>query len=61
VERTIEFARRTRDICSRYHFVYYGNWGLILEGWCAGGPEGARQIRDGLSRLREQGAPAAGR
>jgi hypothetical protein len=58
IGRTIEFARRTRDICTRYDFAYYGNWALILEGWCAGGREGARQIRDGLSRLREQGALA---
>ena len=34
----MEFARRVQEICARYDFAYYGNWGLILAGWCAGGP-----------------------
>lgn len=53
-----EFAGRTRAICARYDFAYYGNWGLIVDGWCAGGTDGAGQIRDGLRRLRDQGALA---
>jgi len=55
---TMEFARRVQEICTRYDFAYYGNWGLILAGWCTGGIEGADQIRDGLRRLRRQGALA---
>jgi predicted ATPase len=58
VDRTLEFARRVREICDRYEFAYYGHWGLILAGWCAGGTAGADQIRDGLRRLRDQGALA---
>ena len=54
----MEFARRVREICARYEFAYYGNWGLILAGWCTGGTAGADQIRDGLRRLRDQGALA---
>jgi DNA-binding SARP family transcriptional activator/tetratricopeptide (TPR) repeat protein len=57
-EATMEFARRVQEICARYDFAYYGNWGLILAGWCTGGTEGASQIRDGLRRLRDQGALA---
>jgi DNA-binding SARP family transcriptional activator len=58
VPQTMEFATRTREICARYEFAYYGHWGLILAGWCTGGTEGASQIREGLRRLREQGALA---
>jgi DNA-binding SARP family transcriptional activator len=58
VDRTLESARRVREICDRYEFAYYGHWGLILAGWCAGGTAGADQIRDGLRRLRDQGALA---
>jgi hypothetical protein len=57
-ERTSEFAERVLEICARYDFAYYGNWGLILAGWCAGGGDGAGRIREGLRRLREQGALA---
>jgi len=58
VDRTLESARRAREICERYEFAYYGHWGQIMAGWCAGGTEGARQIREGLRRLRDQGALA---
>ena len=58
VDQTLEFARRVREICDRYEFAYYGHWGLILAGWCVGGTAGADQIRDGLRRLRDQGALA---
>jgi DNA-binding SARP family transcriptional activator/tetratricopeptide (TPR) repeat protein len=57
-DRTMEFAGRVREICSRYDFAYYGNWGLILGGWSAGGTAGADQIRRGLQSLRDQGALA---
>jgi DNA-binding SARP family transcriptional activator len=58
VPRTAEFARQVQEICARYDFAYYGNWGLILDGWCQGGTDGAGQIRAGLARLRDQGALA---
>ncbi len=58
VERTAELARRAQEICARYDFAYYGNWGVILDGWCQGGTDGAGQIRAGLARLRDQGALA---
>jgi predicted ATPase len=58
VPQTMEFASRVREICARYEFAYYGQWGEILTGWCQGGREGAAQIREGLVRLRDQGALA---
>jgi DNA-binding SARP family transcriptional activator len=57
-DRTTEFADRVREICARHEFAYYGNWGLILGGWSAGGTAGADQIRQGLQNLRDQGALA---
>ena len=27
VPQTLEFARRVQEICARYDFAYYGNWG----------------------------------
>jgi DNA-binding SARP family transcriptional activator/tetratricopeptide (TPR) repeat protein len=58
VQRTLECARRVQEICARYDFAYYGNWGVILAGWCTGGSDGADQIREGLRALRDQGALA---
>jgi DNA-binding SARP family transcriptional activator/tetratricopeptide (TPR) repeat protein len=55
-EQTLEFATRVREICTRYGFAYYGNWGVILAGWCSGGTDGAEQIREGLGHLRDQGS-----
>jgi DNA-binding SARP family transcriptional activator/tetratricopeptide (TPR) repeat protein len=56
--RTTQAAARVREICARHEFAYYGNWGLILGGWSAGGTAGADQIREGLGNLRDQGALA---
>ena len=58
VDQTLEFASRVREICDRYEFAYYSHWGPILAGWCAGGTAGADQIREGIRRLRGQGALA---
>lgn len=58
VPQTEEYASRVTEICARYEFAYYGDWGLILGGWCRGGIEGADQIRKGLAKLRDQGAMA---
>ncbi len=58
VAQTEEFASRVTEICARYEFAYYDNWGLILAGWSRGGQAGADQIRRGLARLRDQGSMA---
>ncbi len=56
VPQTVEYARQVQEICARYEFAYYGNWGLILAGWGQGGLDGAGQIRQGLAQLRAAGA-----
>ena len=45
-----------RDLCVHYEFAYYGEWTLILEGWAVGGADGIALIRNGIDRLRSQGA-----
>ena len=47
-----------RALCRRHEFAYYGEWGLILDGWGTGGARGVSQIRLGISSLRAQGAYA---
>jgi len=56
VQRSGDFAERTRQLCARYHFAYYGEWGTIVQGWCLGGHAGIDQINQGLQALRAQGA-----
>jgi DNA-binding SARP family transcriptional activator/tetratricopeptide (TPR) repeat protein len=58
VEHTLDYAGRVQEICGRYEIAYYGDWGLILAGWSAGGTDGAALIRRGLGNLRDQGALA---
>jgi DNA-binding SARP family transcriptional activator/tetratricopeptide (TPR) repeat protein len=58
VPQTEAYASRVTEICARYEFAYYDNWGVILGGWCRGGQAGADQIRRGLTRLRDQGSMA---
>ena len=45
-------------LCRRYDLAYYGQWGEILQGWLAGGPEGTAQIRAGIAVLRAHDALA---
>ncbi len=49
-------AAELQDICRRYNFAYYGQWGAILSGWLAGGQTGAEAIRAGIRTLRALGA-----
>lgn len=56
--RTVECAARVQEICARYDFAYYREWATVLQGWCAGGIDGAEQIQAGLRRLRDQDALA---
>ncbi len=49
-------VRELSDLCRRYEFAYYGEWGLILGGWATGGQRGVDDIRRGINRLRALGA-----
>jgi DNA-binding SARP family transcriptional activator len=51
-------AAELRSLCRRHEFAYYAEWGLILEGWAAGGERGVRMVRLGIRSLRGQGALA---
>lgn len=58
VETAGAMSQRAREVCSRYGFAYYHEWGTIVEGWCMGGHAGIDQINEGLQSLRAQGAIA---
>ena len=45
-----------RELCGRYDFAYYREWGLILDGWSAGGPAGTALARRGIDNLKSQGS-----
>jgi hypothetical protein len=63
--RLREAVAQLRDLCERYEFAYYREWGLILDGWCGeggrdGGPDGrgVRLAELGIGNLKAQGALA---
>ena len=45
-----------RELCDRYGFAYYREWGLILDGWSRTGLSGVELARRGIGNLRSQGA-----
>lgn len=57
-EATRTAAGELVDLCHRYGFSYYDQWGTILRGWAEGGVRGAEQIRAGIRALQDQNALA---
>ncbi len=51
-----ETVAELRELCDRYGFAYYREWGLILDGWSAADLPGAELAREGISNLRSHGA-----
>ena len=51
-----ETVTELRELCDRYGFAYYGEWGLILDGWSGAGQPGLDLARLGISNLKSQGA-----
>jgi DNA-binding SARP family transcriptional activator/tetratricopeptide (TPR) repeat protein len=51
-----ETVAELRELCDRYGFAYYGEWGLILDGWSGGGQPGLDLARLGISNLKALGA-----
>jgi tetratricopeptide (TPR) repeat protein len=45
-----------RELCDRYGFAYYREWGLILDGWSRADGSGLRLARQGISNLKSQGS-----
>jgi len=44
------------ELCQRYHFAYYREWALILDGWSRPGAAGLDLARQGIANLRAAGA-----
>jgi DNA-binding SARP family transcriptional activator len=51
-----ETVTELRELCDRYGFAYYGEWGLILDGWSGAGQPGLDLARLGINNLKSQGA-----
>ncbi len=51
-----ESVAELRELCSRYGFAYYREWGLVLGGWSQGGASGLDLARRGIEALNTQGA-----
>jgi tetratricopeptide (TPR) repeat protein len=45
-----------RELCDRYGFAYYREWGLILDGWSRAGEPGIDLARRGINNLRSEGS-----
>jgi DNA-binding SARP family transcriptional activator len=44
------------ELCRRYHFAYYREWALILDGWSRPAGSGLDLARQGIGNLRAAGA-----
>ena len=45
-----------RELCERYGFAYYREWGLVLDGWSRMDEPGIGLARRGISNLRSAGS-----
>jgi predicted ATPase len=49
-----EVVAELRELCDRYDFAYYREWGLILDGWSQPGASGIGLVRQGIDTLKAQ-------
>ena len=47
-----------RELCDRYGFAYYREWGLILDGWSRMGEPGIGLAQQGIGNLKSEGSYA---
>jgi class 3 adenylate cyclase len=47
-----------RELCDRYGFAYYREWGLILDGWSRMGEPGIGLAQQGIANMKAEGAYA---
>ncbi|HYB48780.1 MAG TPA: AAA family ATPase [Streptosporangiaceae bacterium] len=47
-----------RQLCDRYGFAYYREWGLILDGWSRTGEPGIGLAQQGIGNLKAEGSCA---
>jgi hypothetical protein len=45
-----------RELCGRYGFAYYREWGLILDGWSRPDESGVDLARQGIANLKTAGS-----
>ncbi|MGF7235534.1 MAG: AAA family ATPase [Frankia sp.] len=45
-----------RELCDRYGFAYYREWGLILDGWSRGDSSGLELAHRGVDNLKSDGS-----
>jgi ATP/maltotriose-dependent transcriptional regulator MalT len=52
----IDIAGELRELCDRYNFAYYREWGLILDGWSRADESGIDLSRRGIDNLKSEGS-----
>jgi len=52
--RLRQAAAELRDLCDRYDFAYYREWGVVLDGWSRPDGDGIDLARRGIDTLRSQ-------
>jgi tetratricopeptide (TPR) repeat protein len=50
-----EAASELISLCERYSFSFYGQWGVVVDGWRRGGEAGVIRIQQGIEQLRSAG------
>src|SRR5262249_30445206 len=56
VSRLRDTAGELRDLCDRYGFAYYREWGLVLDGWARADEPGIELAQQGIRNLRAEGS-----
>ena len=51
-----EMVGELRELCDRYGFAYYREWGLILDGWSRPDDSGIDLARQGIANLKAAGS-----
>ena len=52
----IDIVGELRELCDRYGFAYYREWGLILDGWSRTDDSGVSAARRGIGNLKSAGS-----
>jgi tetratricopeptide (TPR) repeat protein len=53
-----EVAGELINLCERYSFSFYDQWGVVIDGWLCGGEAGIVRIQQGIDKLRAAGQNA---
>ncbi|MGH7920507.1 MAG: ATP-binding protein [Candidatus Dormibacteraceae bacterium] len=54
--RLVDRVAELRELCERYDFAYYRDWGLVLDGWSRPGDSGLPLAQEGIASLRSHGS-----